>query len=134
MREILFRGKSVKGIWVYGYYFAKPILEKHYIEIGEEQFLVIPETVGQYTGLKDKNGKRIFEGDIVRKKIDVYPAWEEYPSGEHIIFGVVILDKNYGYVVRAKNENGHTIDYALNEEFEVIGNVYDNTELTEANE
>lgn len=75
MREIIFRGKRKdNGEWIFGYYFQKqnPFSEDgfpitHYISdcppFGAE---VDPETVGQFTGITDKNGKRIFEGDIIR--------------------------------------------------------------------
>lgn len=126
MREILFRGKKDNGEWVQGYYSPvnMPIVGcmGHFInEGGYNAVEIIPETVGQYTGLTDKNGKKIFEGDIV-KFCDIK--------------GVI----NFGmgcYCVKTnkpdwKSRNNPAIDIVLNEyenELEVIGNIHDNPEL-----
>lgn len=71
MRDILFRGKRTDGKgWMYGYYSFNPTTNIHWIRIPRTTYwdedMVDPATVGQYTGLNDKNGKRIFEGDIIR--------------------------------------------------------------------
>lgn len=132
MREILFRGKRVdNGEWIEGFYGHSG--DKTYI-IFDNGFAiayfrmkeVIPETVGQYTGLTDKNGKKIFEGDIlVFCKGATYPykiewdgmGWKLYRSGGKRIKEAFECNEIH-YVNISK----------------VIGNVYDNPELLEVKE
>ena len=126
MREIKFRGKRIDdGEWVVGSYQADiMLLGKHTIIYSDmEGFYcedeVIPETVGQYTGLKDKNGKEIYEGDVV---------WCR--AGEHS--GGV-----WEYEERFVAEYGWTqsmLEMSMCDEVEVIGNIYDNPELKDGQE
>ena len=131
MREILFRGKRIgNGEWVFGdfcnYNDTAHIKNKHDLFYG-----VIPETVGQYTGLTDKNGTKIFEGDILAIKF--YHKYVERISweGRPDAIAKVFWDLN-AFRLRAKNDVD--IRYAdfcdiCYEETEVIGNIHDNPEL-----
>ncbi len=115
MREILFRGKRFDGIWQEGYYFARPILNRAFILCGEEQWEIEPSTVGQYTGLTDKNGVKIFDGDILKfNDMGIYPVWwdEDYNTVGSCWFSD--FDPLYKYDRR---------------KIEIIGNIHDNAEL-----
>lgn len=124
MREILFRGKRIdSGEWVEGYYV--PIGEYHYIltgrlelvpYIGFEHFLVNPETVGRFSGLTDRNGTKIFEGDIIRygQRGEV-----EYNSG------------SAQFTLNFTNSTYEGFDKIPFCDCEVLGNIYDNPELME---
>lgn len=126
MREYKFRGKSKKtGEWVYGYFF-KDFNGKCYI-INTLQRIenankdnvwveVLEETVGQYTGLHDKDGKEIYEGDIVKSFfVDTDEAGNE-------IYKYYIIEVKYDEVLCS-----YKIDKFMN--LEVIGNIYENKEL-----
>ena len=121
-REILFRGKRVKdGKWVEGL-LTKDIKGHIRIQYNPRNFSVVvnPETVGQFTGMTDKNGTKIFEGDIVRH-IDTTRHVVEVVNSE-VYFDTEMLE----FGVRYSNELFHC---KFNDEFEVIGNIYDNKEL-----
>lgn len=141
MREILFRGKRLdNGEWEEGDLLrAKWYLndvDHHFIFTDAEAFPanefigyaeVLPETVGQYTGLKDKNGKRIFEGDVVAQ------SWYDFNEPTDDSFGEVcfcecdcsfsVLDFNKKSIMSM----GHGFSYHY--EVEIIGNIHDNPEL-----
>ncbi len=98
MREILFKGKRVdNGRWVYGFcwyvekYHNLILIKRHFIKslITFKDIEVIPETVGQFTGLTDKNGTKIFEGDIVQHKEKTWLI--EFDQG---MFGTKTLNQN----------------------------------------
>ena len=135
MREILFRGKRVRdGEWKYGYYATVVLNGKLYSAIDtvfNNRFVtpttVYPETVGQYTGLKDQNGKRIFEGDIVQYQ----PEYEPAPLRSFVVY---FADKyNYpAFDLAEHNYEANGLQCAHEEGgCEVIGTIYDNPELLE---
>ena len=143
MREIIFRGKRVdNGEWVYGYYDvfryhedAPPIYLIH-TNGWTNSVEIEPGTVGEYTGLKDKNGKRIFEGDIVKLTDKSFG----YKWKAVVEFGNPNGNYTWGWqlkpIGKAKNVNTDILCWVEMEETgafcEIIGNKWDNPELLEA--
>ena len=125
MREILFRGKSEKfENWIEGSlivgrdlesgqleYLIAP-LSAYYTEVKK----VVPETVGQYTGLTDKNGAKIFEGDIVMFGFSPCVVKYDFENGRYMFYDRCIYLKN-----------GFNVDTMKTKE--VVGNITDNPEL-----
>lgn len=154
-KTILFRGKRTTGNkeWVYGYYVRA---NRHWHEYGVLEDWIITDviqnggmfnvgrrypvdakTVGQFTGLTDKNGKKIFEGDILRGF--AYPFRDG--EGKHNYYAEVVWFENssaFGLVTH-KNPKSNVVgisegncEYMENWEtflWEIIGNIYDNKEL-----
>lgn len=134
MKEILFRGKRKdNGKWVYGFYalFASNKGLKHGIYTGAENGCVIPyavdpETVGQFTGFTDKNGKKIFEGDIVKEWSS---HWKTPLKTEINIYEVVCEYLGSLHLIRKTEYGENSTPLYRRSVVEVIGNIYDNKEL-----
>jgi uncharacterized phage protein (TIGR01671 family) len=127
MREILFRGKRKdNGEWVYGDLChdipgARMILVREGIYEGED-FLIHPETLGQYTGIEDKNGAKIFEGDIIK---GYYFLKDEYYVGK-----VEYSEELSAYILTGHGYNQVVWLASFGKpDTEIIGNVIDNPEL-----
>jgi uncharacterized phage protein (TIGR01671 family) len=129
MREILFRGKRAdNGEWVEGdldrALFANIDFISYFVKIGERvSFEIISETVGQYTGLTDKNGKKIFEGDILS---------ERPPMNETAYMGYVAYDNDaavYRFMINNDGKYNGVLLGTYSQSYTVIGNTHDNPEL-----
>ncbi len=130
MREILFRGKHIHalpknehldGTWIHGY-----LCDENYINSPElkGEFLVDPETVCQYTGLTNKSGRKIFEGDIIR--------YTDGLIGKEKMDEVKYNETHAAFCRLHKSEMGFQylfIDEAVANKCEVVGNIFDNPEL-----
>ena len=155
MREILFRAKRIdNGEWVEGYF----VKGKWYLDEKEKYAIlpidlcfyphceinewieIDPETLCQYTGLKDKNGNRIWENDIVSCEHEKYPednTLEVYPLFPEPIkytrnYAVEFINTGSSYGYRLRNKSIHfmlTKNVIQNHKIKAIGNIFDNPEL-----
>ena len=112
-REILFRGKSIEtGEWIYGSLIGNDVIVGKIVEFEEDYFCtefwnkVDPETVGQFTGVTDTNGNKVFEGDIIGPTDFGY-------------YGVVDFDG----IIYAQ------LEFTISDDIEIVGNIHDNPEL-----
>lgn len=136
MCEILFRGKRAdNGEWTYGYYCPKPyshfpceaaIFPSETIDRDWHGERVDPDTVGRFTGLTDRNGVKIFEGDIIKHT-------QVYLHGKVKSFGYVKWSTAYACWLAGGYTNGRADMFLGDQSYklEVLGNIYDNPELLE---
>ena len=139
MREILFRGYDKKyKRWRYGGLVTIPMPivpnDKPPFIINEKGvYAVDPDTVGQYTELKDTNGIMIFEGDIIKAN-DFYYDKTGCNVADTIVIGEVVWDMDRYIVVMGETEWLLGELYLNDDDFEVIGNIHDDPELLEVEE
>ena len=143
MREILFRGKrTINGDWVYGDFMRgnerKSLRDSIFVYDSETQsfndYEINPSTLGQYTGLTDKNGKRIFEGDIlhIAKNADGLGGYYQPPLDYPV--NVVVKWDLCAWMWETLCDDKRYISFPdawCHYECEVIGNITDNQELLE---
>lgn len=149
VREIKFRGYSDGyNAWKYGFGVSVVELsesmqkelgvkEIFYLHTDEGKVSVVAESVGQYTGLKDKNGQcccEIYEGDIVKGYYDEYNSFFDEINRHEFISEVKYIDNSFKVHRNTLNDEGRIRDYGYVHEWdselvEVIGNIYENKEL-----
>lgn len=127
MREILFRGKRKSdGKWIEGDLSRCLVVGETHIRRIEDNLSttthrITPDTVCQYTGLTDKNGRKIFEGDVIKH-------FNQSNDDEKYVVGCIKWDQDSCKFVKEKKDGAK---YTINNKctYEVIGNIFDNPEL-----
>ncbi|WP_187997343.1 YopX family protein [Listeria innocua] len=151
MREIEFRGKAIHpnsleqivGSWAYGGIFENKIISRN-LDMDSQYHGFISEieidieTIGQYTGLKDKNGKKIFEGDIVTTFSNINKYTDAFAGDvEPTFYFTSIVCDGACFKTTYKGEPSYVLNQnvsSLVKHMEVIGNIHENPELLEGTE
>lgn len=125
MRTIKFRAKNLDGVWACGFYVEEERqtlngFEKKYFIVNDGYDYVKPDTVGQFTGLHDKDGKEIYEGDILQLK---------YSDGSYHSSSVYYAQQKGYWAVDVSINERIILGYIDRTKLVVIGNIHDNPEL-----
>lgn len=147
MKDILFKGKCIDdGEWIEGYYLYKPsdacmenneehlIVKYRFLDWSLSELVagkVIPESVGQYTGVKDECGRKIFEKDIIGVEYGD-PDYERMMSW-HEYFEVYFNETKHAYYMRHKDGDVYPLD-EFDSDCYVVGNIIDTPNFMEATE
>ena len=130
-----FRGKRLdSGEWMYGFY--QPHKNGNVIFIGDYGGLtdipklhkVLPESVGQWTGLVDRNGKEIYEGDVIRFTRNTGPIYKPTISSDVCVVRWIEERSSFRLCYKTQQQKFHSSCFA---KYEIIGNIHDNPELME---
>lgn len=132
MRTIKFRGKTKQGEWLYGdlvrgendVYYIFPLDMDRSGAVPEEDVFIIPETVGQFTGLYDNNGREIYEGDIIEGRYINVRHVIEWHEEEATFCASLIQELKYKDMYSTLKKS-----WIEKSKKEVIGNIHDNPEL-----
>ena len=126
-----FRGKTADGKWAYGYLMGKDKIAPCELDLTTNGFIdlvefINPKTVGQFTGLLDKNGDEIYEGDIIKHRTAISLVVNDF-----FYDACDFLYKGF-FLEKIKSAYGYCLEFdKTNPEYEIIGNKFNNPELME---
>lgn len=145
IKSHIVRAKTInEKKWVYGYLFVKPILDRYFVILGEEQWEVDKDTICDDTGITDCKNNPIFSGDILKVIVRdwnkntgeedpfEYLVWDDSKKEEFWSVEYKIFSSEMGFMVYGRDRRWHsklTSNKVYNAKAEVVGNIFDNPDL-----